>query len=106
MTEKNCVAIAVAKGLKQSGIDTVFGLPGGENVQLMEALRQSSVRFVLCEHESSAAFMASAAAQLTRRPAACLTTLGPGAVNATAGVAHAFLDRCPLLLITAQMPPT
>ncbi len=104
MMEKENVATAVARGLRQAGINTVFGLPGGENVQLMEALRRLGVRFVLSEHESTATFMASAAAQLTRHPAACLTTLGPGAVNATAGLAHAFLDRCPLLLMTAQMP--
>ena len=98
------VAGAVAGGLREAGIDTVFGLPGGENVHLLEAMRSAGIRFVLCEHENAAAFMASAAAQVTRRPAACLTTLGPGAVNCTAGVAHAFLDRCPVLVFTAQMP--
>lgn len=101
---KMTVAGMVAGGLRAGGVDTVFGLPGGENVHLLEALRRAGVRFVLCEHENAAAFMASAAAQVTRRPAACLTTLGPGAVNGTAGVAHAFLDRCPVLAITAQMP--
>lgn len=100
---RTSVAAAVAGGLQAAGIDTVFGLPGGENVHVMEALRRTGIRFVLSEHENAAAFMASAAAQLTRRPAACLTTLGPGAVNCTAGIAHAFLDRCPVLLITAQM---
>ena len=103
MAQRPTVATAVAAGLRGAGIDTVFGLPGGENVHLMEALRRAGVRFVLSEHESAAAFMAAAATQLTRRPAACLTTLGPGAVNGTAGVAHAFLDRCPVLVITAQM---
>ena len=98
------MAGAVAGGLRAAGIDTVFGLPGGENVHLLEAMRRAGVRFVLCEHENAAAFMASAAAQVTRRPAACLTTLGPGAVNCTAGVGHAFLDRCPVLVFTAQMP--
>lgn len=100
---RTSVAAAVAGGLQAAGIDTVFGLPGGENVHVMEALRRTGIRFVLSEHENAAAFMASAAAQLTRRPAVCLTTLGPGAVNCTAGIAHAFLDRCPVLLITAQM---
>ena len=84
----------------------MFGLPGGENVHLMEAMRQAGLRFVLSEHENAAAFMAAAASQLTRRPTACLTTLGPGAVNCTAGVAHAFLDRCPVLVFTAQMAPS
>ena len=100
------VATAVADGLQAAGIDTVFGLPGGENVHLMEAMRRGGLRFVLSEHENAAAFMAAAASQLTRRPTACLTTLGPGAVNCTAGVAHAFLDRCPVLVLTAQMAPS
>ena len=100
------VATAVADGLQAAGIDTVFGLPGGENVHLMEAMREAGLRFVLSEHENAAAFMAAAASQLTRRPTACLTTLGPGAVNCTAGVAHAFLDRCPVLVLTAQMAPS
>lgn len=100
------VASAVADGLQAAGIDTVFGLPGGENVQLMEAMRQTGLRFVLSEHENAAAFMAGAASQLTRKPTACLTTLGPGAVNCVAGVAHAFLDRCPVLVLTAQMAPS
>lgn len=103
MPHRTSVAAAVAGRLQAAGIDTVFGLPGGENVHLLEALRRTGIRFVLSEHENAAAFMASAAAQLTRRPSVCLTTLGPGAVNCTAGIAHAFLDRCPVLLITAQM---
>ena len=100
------VASVVADGLQEAGIDTVFGLPGGENVHLMEAMRQAGLRFVLSEHENAAAFMAGAASQLTRKPTACLTTLGPGAVNCVAGVAHAFLDRCPVLVLTAQMAPS
>lgn len=100
------VATAVADGLQDAGIDTVFGLPGGENVHLMEAMRQTGLRFVLSEHENAAAFMAGSASQLTRKPSACLTTLGPGAVNCVAGVAHAFLDRCPVLVLTAQMAPS
>ena len=100
------VASTVADGLQAAGIDTVFGLPGGENVHLMEAMRQTGLRFVLSEHENAAAFMAGAASQLTRRPTACLTTLGPGAVNSVAGVAHAYLDRCPVLVLTAQMAPS
>ncbi len=106
MAQPPAVATAVADGLQAAGIDTVFGLPGGENVHLMEAMRQAGLRFVLSEHENAAVFMAAAASQLTRRPTACLTTLGPGAVNCTAGVAHAFLDRCPVLVFTAQMAPS
>lgn len=106
IAHRTTVATAVAEGLHASGIDTVFGLPGGENVHLMEAMRRGGLRFVLSEHENAAAYMAGAASQLTRTPTACLTTLGPGAVNCVAGVAHAFLDRCPMLVLTAQMAPS
>ena len=87
-----------------AGIDTVFGLPGGETVELLDALRRRAIRFVLAHDESAAAFMAEAWARVTGVPGVCLTTLGPGAANAVAGVAHAYLDRAPLLLITAQKP--
>jgi acetolactate synthase-1/2/3 large subunit len=99
------VAQAMAQQLHTAGIDTVFGLPGGENVHLMEALRQVGMRFVLVRNESSAVFMADATARLTGKPGVCLTTLGPGATNAVAGVAHAYLERSPVLVITAQTPP-
>lgn len=98
------VADVVAKELLDFGIDRVFGIPGGENVEVVDALRRAGIRFVLVHHETSAVFMADATARLTGRPAACLTTLGPGASNAAAGVAHAYLDRAPVLVITAQMP--
>ncbi len=98
------VADLVASTLKLSGIETIFGLPGGENVILLDAFRRHGQQFILARHETSAVFMASATAQLTRRPAACLATLGPGATNTITGVAHAFLDRSPVLVITAQQP--
>lgn len=97
------VAQQTARLLLESGVDTVFGLPGGENLVLLEALRRAGVRFFLTRHESSALFMAAVTARLTGRVSACLTTLGPGAANSVAGVAHAFLDRCPVLLFTAQL---
>lgn len=98
------VAEIVASRLVKAGITTVFGLPGGENVQLLDALRQQGIRFVLVRNESSAVFMADAFARLTGQPGVCLTTLGPGAMNAVAGVAHAYLERSPVLVITAQTP--
>jgi acetolactate synthase-1/2/3 large subunit len=98
------VAQVLAQALRDFGIDRVFGLPGGENVEVLEALRQVGIRFVLVHHEASAVFMADATARLTGKPAACLTTLGPGAANSVAGVANAFLDRAPVLVITAQTP--
>jgi acetolactate synthase-1/2/3 large subunit len=98
------VAGALVQHLLQARIETVFGLPGGENVQLVEALRQAGIRFVLVRNESSALFMADATARLTGKPGVALTTLGPGATNAVAGIAHAYLDRAPVLLITAETP--
>ncbi len=98
------VADILAETLQAAGIDTVFGLPGGENVAVLDALRRYGLRFILVRNESSAVFMADATARLTGKPSACLTTLGPGAANAVAGVAHAYLDRAPVLVITAQTP--
>jgi len=98
------VASTLANTLYHAGIDTVFGLPGGETVEFLEALRLQGIRFILAHHETSAIFMADGWARATGRPGACLTTLGPGAANAVAGVAHAHLDRAPILVITAQKP--
>lgn len=88
--------------LEQGGIDTVYALPGEETNDLMEALSRSSIRVVLCRHEQSAAFMASVHGRLTGQPAACLSTLGPGATNLITGVADATLDCVPLVAITGQ----
>ena len=96
------VAEVLAQTIKTAGVEIVFGLPGGENVEVMEALRQQGLRFVLVRNESSALFMADANARLTGKPGVCLTTLGPGAANALVGLAHAYLDRAPVLIITAQ----
>ena len=98
------MANALAQALREAGIERVYGLPGGENVELLEALRLVGMDFVLVHNESSALYMAAAAARLEGRPGVCLTTLGPGLVNAMAGLGHAWLDRAPLLLLTAQVP--
>jgi len=81
----------------------MFGLPGGEILDFIEAARQVGIEFILVRHEAVAAFMADAAGQIARQPAVCVSTLGPGAMNLTLGVANAYLDRSPLLAITATM---
>ncbi|RIK47444.1 MAG: hypothetical protein DCC57_14425, partial [Chloroflexi bacterium] len=91
------VAQAIAATLHAAGVRYVFGLPGGETVELLDALRRQGLEFVLVHNESSALL-------LTGTVGVCLTTLGPGAANAMAGVAHAHLDRVPLLVFTAQKP--
>ena len=100
----NTVADAIAGVLLEAEIDVVFGLPGGEVVGVLDGLRRHGIRFVLVHNESAAVFMADGWSRVTGKPGVVLTTLGPGATNAIAGVAHAHLDRAPVLIITAQMP--
>ncbi len=100
------VAQVVVKTLSAAGVRFVFGLPGGETIELLEELRQQGIEFVLVHNEASALFMADAYARITGTVGICLTTLGPGATNATLGLAHAYLDRAPIILITAQKPDT
>ena len=96
------VAQLLAQTLHDQGARTVFGLPGGEVVELLDAFRSTGIEFVLVKNESSAVYMADVTARLTGTIGVALTTLGPGATNAYAGVAHAYLDRAPVLIITAQ----
>ena len=87
------VADALARTIAEAEIEVVFGLPGGEVVAVLDAFRRHNIRFVLTHNESTAVFMADATARITGKPGVCLTTLGPGASNAVAGVSHAYLDR-------------
>lgn len=98
------VAEALADHLHAAGVRFAFGMPGGETVDVLEALHRRGIRFELVHDEASALFMADAVARITGKPAVALTTLGPGATNATPGVAHAWLDRSPVIFITAQKP--
>lgn len=93
----------IATTLKNSGVDIVFGLPGGEILDFMDAARRAGIRFLLVRHESTAAFMADVTGQIRRQPGVAVSTLGPGAVNMTLGVANAYLDRSPMLAITASL---
>ncbi|HSL20976.1 MAG TPA: thiamine pyrophosphate-binding protein [Vicinamibacterales bacterium] len=94
-------ADVVARTLREAGVTRIFGLPGGEILGFVEAARRAGIRFILTRHEAHAAFMADATGQLTRRPGVCVSTLGPGAVNLALGVANAWLDRSPVIAITA-----
>lgn len=99
------VAEYFAEQLIDAGVERVYGLPGGENVEILDAIRQRGIDFLLVKNESSACFMAATDARLTGKIGVALTTLGPGAANAYAGLAHAYLDRAPILLITAANDP-
>jgi len=96
-------AEVLATTLRDAGVDRMFGLPGGEILDFIEAARTVGIEFILVRHEAVAAFMADVAGQIARKPAVCVSTLGPGALNLTLGVANAYLDRSPLLAITATM---
>ncbi len=98
------VARVIGERLHGAGIRHAFGHPGGEVVDLIEGFREAGLEFVLAKHETGAAFMAEAMASSTGRPSACLATLGPGATNLVTGVAHAYLDRAPVIALTGQLP--
>ena len=89
--------------LENEGVEYIFGLPGEENIQLLEAIRNSSIQFITTRHEQGAAFMADVYGRLTGKAGVCLSTLGPGATNLMTGVADANLDCAPLVAITGQV---
>ncbi len=89
--------------LENEGVEYIFGLPGEENLHILEALKESSIRFITVRHEQGAAFMADVYGRLTGKAGVCLSTLGPGATNLMTGVADANLDGAPLIAITGQV---
>ena len=89
--------------LENEGVEYIFGLPGEENLHVLEALKDSSIQFITTRHEQGAAFMADVYGRLTGKAGVCLSTLGPGATNLMTGVADANLDRAPLVAITGQV---
>ena len=90
--------------LEEEGVKYAFGLPGEENLHLLEALRGSSIKIVITRHEQAAAFMAATYGRLTGKAGVCFSTLGPGATNLVTGIAHAQLTGAPLVSISAQKP--
>ncbi|MBT5775361.1 MAG: acetolactate synthase large subunit [Dehalococcoidia bacterium] len=88
--------------LENEAAPFVFGVPGEENLDVMDALLDSTLRFVQTRHEQGAAFMADVQGRLTGKASVCLATLGPGATNLVTGVADAQLDRAPLVAVTGQ----
>jgi len=99
--ERN-VAQLLVSCLENEGVEYVFGLPGEENLQVIDAITSSSIRFITTRDERGAAFMADTYGALTGKAGVCLSTLGPGAINLLLGVANAQLDSHPLVALTAQ----
>ena len=94
------------KCLENEGVEVIFGIPGEENLAVMDVLLDSSIRFVTTRHEQGAAFMADVYGRLTGKAGVCLSTLGPGATNLVTGVADANMDHAPLVAIAGQAATT
>lgn len=92
------------EALENEGVERIYGVPGEENLDLLEAIRKSSIELILTRHEQGAAFMAATYGRLTGKTGVCIATLGPGATNLVTGAAYAQLGGFPLLMITGQKP--
>jgi len=92
------------KALEAEGVQYVFGIPGEENLDLLESLRTSKIRLILTRHEQAAGFMAATYGRLTGKAGVCLATLGPGATNLVTAAAYAQLGAMPMLMVTGQKP--
>ncbi|ADV14347.1 acetolactate synthase large subunit [Mesorhizobium ciceri] len=88
--------------LENEGVERIFGIPGEENLDIVESIRRSSIQLILTRHEQAAAFMAATYGRLTGKPGVCITTLGPGALNLSTGSAYALLGAMPMIMITGQ----
>jgi acetolactate synthase-1/2/3 large subunit len=102
VTSPRTAATLLVDCLENEGVEFVFGLPGEENLHVIDALADSSIRFITTRDERGAAFMADTYGALTGKPGVCLATLGPGAINLMLGIANAQLDSHPVVAITAQ----
>src|SRR6516164_7064874 len=92
----------LVKALENEGVERIFGVPGEENLDVVESLHGSKIELIVTRHEQAAAFMASTYGRLTGHPGVCLSTLGPGALNFSTGAAYALLGAMPMILITGQ----
>ena len=88
--------------LENEGVERIFGIPGEENLDVVESIRKSSIQLVITRHEQAAAFMAATYGRLTGKPGVCIATLGPGALNFSTGAAYALLGAMPMIMITGQ----
>ncbi len=92
------------KCLENEGVEYIFGVPGEENLDMLESLRTSSIKLILTRHEQPAGFMAATVGRLTGMPGVCISTLGPGATNFFTCAAYAQLGAMPMMMITGQKP--
>ena len=97
-------AKSLIKCLQLENVEHVFGLPGGANLPIYDALVDSNIRHILVRHEQIGAHMADGYARALRKPGVCMATSGPGATNLVTGLATAHLDSSPVVAITGQVP--
>lgn len=90
--------------MKQEGVDVIFGFPGGAVIDIYDALVKTDIRHILVRHEQGAVHAADAYARTSGRVGVCLVTSGPGATNTVSGIASAYLDSVPLIILTGQVP--
>ena len=102
-TKTTTVVQAMAEVLRRAGTPYAFGLPGGEVVELMNALKEADIPFLLTKHENTAAFAAGVTGEILGIPGVCVATIGPGATNMATGVTNAWMDRDPVIAITGQI---
>jgi acetolactate synthase-1/2/3 large subunit len=96
----------IIKALEYEGVDVVFGYPGGQIMPFYDKLYDSPIKHILVRHEQGAAHAADAYARATGRPGVCIATSGPGATNLVTGIANAYMDSVPIIVITGQVPTT
>src|SRR5262252_4392558 len=101
------VAQLIVEGLDRAGVSRLFGVPGGgSNLDLLDAAEHRGLPFVLCHHEWAAVIMAAVTGDLTGAPGGAFATLGPGVAASAIGLAHAFLDRSPMIFVSDRHPDT
>lgn len=103
-TDRRNGAELFVRALENEGVRYIFAVPGEENLDLLEALRESGIELVLNRHEQAAGFMAATYGRLTGRVGVCLSTLGPGATNLVTAAAYAQLGGMPMMMISGQKP--
>lgn len=94
----------LVRSLEKEGVEYIFGIPGEENLDFLESLRDSPIKLILTRHEQAAGFMAATYGRLTGKTGVCLSTLGPGAANFFTAAAYAQLGGMPMLMLTGQKP--
>src|ERR1700740_1410411 len=101
--QSRSTAELIVECLENEGVTHVFGIPGEENIRLMEALSRSPIQYVLTRHEQGASFMAETYGRITGKAGVCSATLGPGAINLLLGTADATTNSTPLIALSAQV---